>query len=188
MKQRIIQQQEYKLNKENPLKSISFLDLSDESNNEINGYTNKRIPMALIGNVSIREIEFTIEYEDLLFDAKEIKENETTTLFEISIKLAPTEEILNLYRSGRNFKGTITKDNTLYTKYNAFVITTPYAEKSINTGKNDCYYGHIYEYKKKNPLTNKSSNLGYDFTFYINPNEYEFKDAIFMVKELLGLL
>ena len=100
MLQKTIQQKDFKITK--PIKKISFYDKTNEEN-KVNCYSNGRIPMALIGNVSIIEKEMTIELNDMYFQIENISPNTKTNIYEIVITLAPTEDILNLYRNGKSY-------------------------------------------------------------------------------------
>ena len=184
MLEKTIQQKDYKII--NPIKKISFYDKTD-ADNKVNSYSNGRIPMALIGNVSIIEKEMTIELNDMYFQIEDIKPNTKTNIYEIVITLAPTEEILNLYKNGKSFRGTTSKEITLYTSIDCYEIETETNHITINTGLKEYYYGHILEYKKKDIETKKTSNLGYEYKFFVNPNLYKYSEVIAMVKELLNI-
>ena len=180
-----LQQQKYDIT--NPVKKFCIYDPLYMDNKDVS-YVNNRIPSALVGKVVVKETRFEMEEDDILPQFSNVKAKEVGKLQEVRVFFAPTVEIIDkAYLNDNFFRGTIAKDLTLYTSSNYFVVEKKKKKKEIDVGQNGIYYGHVYEFKKKDETTKKTSNLGYCFSFYLNSKLYNFGQALVIVKELFGI-
>jgi hypothetical protein len=154
----------------------------------MSSYQNGRVPSALLGSVSVKEILYKSEESDMTYQFDTMGVGDSTKLIEVRICLAPTTEILEkVYMANKSFRNTTKSNIRLYTSDDKYIIETARNKKEIDTGLDGYYYGNVLEFKKKNEITGKSGNLGYIFTLYMNPHIYKFSNVLVMMKDLFDI-